>query len=68
MSNVEDHLVDGGYFIATYFDGQKIYKSLKEAGVYVDWRKPDVMRIAAVPLYNSFEDIAKFYHILFKCI
>ena len=50
------------------FDGQKIYKSLKEAGVYVDWRKPDVMRIAAVPLYNSFEDIAKFYHILFKCI
>tara|TARA_B100001250_G_scaffold414176_1_gene451096 strand:- start:8852 stop:10117 length:1266 start_codon:yes stop_codon:yes gene_type:complete len=50
------------------FNGKKIYRALKEAGVYVDWRKPDVMRIAAVPLYNSFEDIAKFYHILFKCI
>ena len=49
-------------------DGEKIYRALKEAGVYVDWRNPDVIRLAAVPLYNSFEDIAKFYHILFKCI
>ncbi|MBL31512.1 MAG: kynureninase [Flavobacteriales bacterium] len=49
-------------------DGEKVYKNLKDCGVYVDWREPDVMRIAPVPLYNSFEDIARFYHILFKCI
>jgi kynureninase len=49
-------------------DGEKFYKSLKDAGVYVDWRRPNVIRIAPVPLYNSFEDIAKFYNILFTCI
>ena len=49
-------------------DGEKVYRNLKDCGVYVDWREPDVMRIAPVPLYNSFEDIARFYHILFKCI
>ena len=49
-------------------DGAQVYKKLKDCGVYVDWREPDVMRIAPVPLYNSFEDIARFYHILFKCI
>tara|TARA_B100001250_G_scaffold407335_1_gene427905 strand:- start:61 stop:1326 length:1266 start_codon:yes stop_codon:yes gene_type:complete len=48
--------------------GQELYHALKQAGVYVDWREPNVMRLAVVPLYNSFEDIAKFYHILFKCI
>ena len=48
--------------------GKEIYHALKEAGVYVDWREPNVMRLAVVPLYNSFEDIAKFYHLLFKCI
>ena len=47
---------------------QGIYRALKDAGVYVDWRKPNVMRIAPVPLYNSFEDIAKFHNILFTCI
>ena len=49
-------------------NGEKIYRALKDAGVYVDWRKPNVMRIAPVPLYNSFEDIAKFHNILFTCI
>ncbi|MBF25762.1 MAG: kynureninase [Flavobacteriales bacterium] len=44
--------------------GKEIYNSLKKSGVYVDWRDPNVMRISPVPLYNSFEDVAKFYHIL----
>ncbi len=49
-------------------DGNKIFNSLKKNGVYVDWREPNVMRIAPTPLYNSYEDIAQFYHILCQCI
>ncbi|HEY0262842.1 MAG TPA: kynureninase, partial [Chitinophagales bacterium] len=35
--------------------GRKIFKQLSENGVIADWREPDVIRIAPVPMYNSFE-------------
>ena len=40
--------------------GQEIYKSLIASGVSVDWREPNVMRVAPVPLYNSFQDVYDF--------
>ncbi len=49
-------------------NGQKIYNYLRSHGVYLDWREPNVMRMAPVPLYNSFTDIARFHKILMKCI
>jgi len=30
------------------------------SGVWPDWRNPNVIRMAPVPLYNSFEDVFKF--------
>jgi kynureninase len=41
-----------------------ITEDLREKGVICDWREPDVLRIAPVPLYNSFEDCHEFVQIL----
>ncbi len=45
-------------------DGRGIFKRLTEQGVVCDWREPDVLRMAPVPLYNSFEDVLRFSEIL----
>lgn len=34
-----------------------LHQKLTEAGVISDWREPDVIRCAPVPLYNSYEDV-----------
>lgn len=39
---------------------KSLVKKLAEHGVVVDWREPNVVRLAPVPLYNSFEDIFLF--------
>lgn len=38
-------------------DGKKLFDFLTENGVVADWREPNVVRVAPVPLYNSFEDV-----------
>ena len=48
-------------------DGKKIFEELKKQSVIADWREPNVIRIAPVPLYNSFEDIFRFGEILQSC-
>lgn len=36
---------------------KSLHNKLTESGVISDWREPDVIRCAPVPLYNSFEDV-----------
>nr|MBP6372167.1 kynureninase [Ferruginibacter sp.] len=45
-------------------DGKKIFEVLKKNSVIADWREPNVIRIAPVALYNSFEDVWQFGNIL----
>ncbi|MGL4598619.1 MAG: kynureninase, partial [Bacteroidia bacterium] len=40
--------------------GRSLFDSLTKAGVIADWREPNVIRMAPVPLYNSFEDVWRF--------
>jgi kynureninase len=44
--------------------GKEIHAQMNEAGIVVDYREPGVVRVAPAPLYNSFEDVHRFYHIL----
>jgi len=40
--------------------GRDFYNALTKSGVFCDWRNPNVVRVAPVPLYNSFEDVWRF--------
>jgi kynureninase len=44
--------------------GKEIFKELSRQGVIADWREPNVIRVAPVPLYNSFEDVWRFGEIV----
>ena len=44
--------------------GPAIFDALTKEGVVADWREPNVIRVAPVPLYNSFEDVYKFGQIV----
>ena len=44
--------------------GRPLFDYLMEQGVIADWREPNVIRMAPVPLYNSFEDVRAFGIIL----
>ncbi len=41
-----------------------LFDKITAEGVIADWREPDVIRVAPVPMYNSFEDVFNFYTIL----
>ena len=43
---------------------KNLFQYLTENGVIADWREPDVIRVAPVPLYNTFEDVWQFNRIL----
>ena len=50
--------------LLTGSDGKQIFDELTKQGVITDWREPNVIRIAPVPLYNSFEDVWKFGNVV----
>lgn len=44
--------------------GRELFDELSRKGFFVDWREPDVIRLAPVPLYNRYEEIWRFAQVL----
>ena len=44
-------------------NGKKVFNALTRNGVSLDWREPNVIRLAPVPLYNTFEEVFRFAEI-----
>lgn len=49
-------------------DSRLLFNKLMEAGIIVDYREPNVIRVAPTPLYNSFEEVYRFSEILHECL
>lgn len=47
---------------------KSLHQKLMDKHIITDWREPDVIRCAPVPLYNSFEDVYKMVDELKKCL
>lgn len=54
--------------ILAHGQGKKMFDALAKMGVIADWREPNVIRIAPVPLYNSFKDVYRFANLLEKAV
>ena len=45
-----------------------LFEAITARGVIADWREPDVIRVAPVPLYNDLADVFRFTEILRECL
>lgn len=50
--------------IVAHGRGKELFNAISARGVMADWREPNVIRVAPVPMYNSFEDVWRFGGIL----
>ena len=50
----------GQLSLLTREDGRPLFASLQESGIICDFRRPNVIRVATAPLYNSYEDLWHF--------
>ena len=52
--------------LLTGSNGKELFDYLADKGVIADWRKPNVIRLATVPMYNTFMDVWNFGELLRK--
>ena len=43
---------------------RRFFDQLVERGVVADWREPGTIRMALIPFYSSYEDLARLEQIL----
>ena len=64
--SIEDHGCQLSLRLKTVIPN--IMDELHRQGILADWREPDVVRIAPVPLYNNFEDCYQFVQRMKKIV
>jgi kynureninase len=47
-------------------EGKSLFEKILANGIIADWREPNVIRIAPVPLYNTYEEVFRFVEVLFS--
>lgn len=47
---------------------KSLFEAISSQGVVVDWREPDVIRVAPTPLYNSYSDVFRAIEVLESCL
>lgn len=47
--------------------GHQLYEHLLRSGIVCDWRNPNVIRAAPVPLYNTFHEVWRFVQAIVDC-
>jgi kynureninase len=52
----------------TVAGGKQVFDALTRAGVVADWRDPNVIRVAPVPLYNTFVEVYRFGALLAQAL
>jgi kynureninase len=45
-------------------NGREVFEALTKQGIITDWREPNVIRLAPVPLYNTYEEVWRFYQVM----
>jgi kynureninase len=50
--------------IRTHQNGKALFDHLTKAGIFCDWREPDVIRVAPTPFYNTFTEVFHFVETL----
>jgi len=64
----EQHRRGAQLSILVHGKGKALFDALSDDGVVADWREPNVIRVAPVALYNSFEDVYFLGNLLEKAI
>ncbi|WP_066306674.1 kynureninase [Bacillus sp. FJAT-29814] len=57
IGNPREDLRRGGHVSLEHKEAARICKSLKENGIIPDFRSPNIIRLAPVALYNTYEDV-----------
>ena len=52
--------------VLTHGKGKELFDFITKEGVIADWREPNVIRLAPVPMYNTFNDIYQLGQIIEK--
>jgi kynureninase len=58
----------GAQFSLIVPGGKEVFEALQKQNIVCDWREPNVLRLAPVPLYNQFQEIWTFVDVLQKAM